>query len=41
MVNVTDDWDILAVYAGEKLGLSKVLDNDGKMKPGSNPKNRV
>lgn len=29
MVNIIEDWDILAEYAGEKLGFYQLLSNDG------------
>lgn len=31
MVNIIEDWDVLAEYAGEKLGFYQLLDNDGKI----------
>lgn len=29
MVNIIEDWDVLAEYAGEKLGFYQLLSNDG------------
>ena len=29
MVNIIEDWDVLAEYAGEKLGFCQLLSNDG------------
>ena len=29
MVNIIEDWDVLAEYAGEKLGFYQLLENDG------------
>ena len=29
MVNLIEDWDVLAEYAGEKLGFYQILGNDG------------
>ena len=31
MVNIIEDWDILAEYAGEKLGFYQLLTTDGIM----------
>jgi hypothetical protein len=31
VVNIIEDWDVLAEYAGEKLGFYQLLDNDGKI----------
>ena len=31
MVNIIEDWEVLAEYAGEKLGFYQILDNDGKV----------
>jgi hypothetical protein len=29
VVNIIEDWDVLAEYAGEKLGFYQLLSNDG------------
>ena len=29
LVNLIEDWDVLAEYAGEKLGFYQILGNDG------------
>jgi hypothetical protein len=29
LVNIIEDWDALAEYAGEKLGFYQILSNDG------------
>jgi hypothetical protein len=29
LVNIIEDWDVLAEYAGEKLGFYQLLNNDG------------
>jgi hypothetical protein len=29
VVNIVEDWDVLAKYAGEKLGFYQLLSNDG------------
>jgi hypothetical protein len=29
VVNIIEDWDVLAKYAGEKLGFYQLLSNDG------------
>ena len=31
MVNIIEDWDVLAEYAGEKLGFYQLLANDEKI----------
>ena len=31
VVNIIEDWDVLAVYAGEKLGFYQLLANEGKI----------
>ena len=31
MVNIIEDWDVLAEYAGEKLGFYQLLDCDGSI----------
>ena len=31
LVNIIEDWDVLAEYAGEKLGFYQLLENDGKI----------
>jgi hypothetical protein len=31
VVNIIEDWDVLAEYAGEKLGFYQLLDLDGKI----------
>ena len=31
MVNLIEDWDVLAEYAGEKLGFYQILGNDGNI----------
>ena len=30
VVNIIEDWDVFAEYAGEKLGFYQLLDKDGK-----------
>ncbi len=30
MVNLIEDWDVLAEYAGEKLGFYQLISNDGQ-----------
>jgi hypothetical protein len=31
VVNIIEDWDVLAEFAGEKLGFYQLLDNDGRI----------
>ena len=31
LVNIIEDWDVLAEYAGEKLGFYQLLANEGKI----------